>query len=54
MRLIREAFEAVVDGDAMDKVKEREERGREALRAAAAGIDDGGVRRRRRRREALR
>lgn len=41
-RIIREAFEAVVDTDAMDAVKAREERGKEALREAAGEIDDGG------------
>ena len=41
-RIIREAFEATIDAEAMDAVKEREQRGKEALREAAENIDDGG------------
>lgn len=39
-RIIREAFEEVVDEDEMDSVKAREERGKDKLREAADTIDD--------------
>lgn len=41
-RIIRAAFKRVVNAEAMDAVKSREERGKNALREAAETIDDGG------------
>lgn len=38
--IIRSAFEEVVDSEAMDEIKAREERGKDALREAAGEIDD--------------
>ncbi len=40
-RIIREAFEAEIDEEEMEKVKAREQKGKEALREAAENIDDG-------------
>jgi hypothetical protein len=38
-RIIREAFEAEIDEEAMDEIKEKEEKGKEVLRAAAEQME---------------